>query len=230
MPEAFQIKNSIVTSLRPVAQDFIARRALTRRTFAGEVIYEENAPFTHAVFPHSGLISLMAEMGNGRTVEKTAIGPEGFLGFVLIMGGSSTAGRSVVRVPGHASWLSISDLNEALEEFQCVRETMLRYAKSLITQLMETVACNRLHSAEQRVIRSLLHAHDSGDGDHFNLTQQSVAEALGLRRATVSEICSQLQAAKLLNYSRGDVSILDRQEMENRACECYRKIRVAYDS
>lgn len=222
------MRNRIIASLRPVAQEFIIERVHTRQTSAGEVLYEEGGTLEHAVFPHSGLVSLMAEMDNGRSVEKTAIGPEGFLGFVLIMGGSNAISRTVVRVPGHASWLPIADLNEALERFQCVRETMLRYARSLITQLMETVACNSLHSAEQRVIRWLLHAHDSVGKGRFALTQQAVAEALGLRRATVSEICSQLQGAGLLDYSRGDVSILERQAMEARACECFHRICRAY--
>ncbi len=194
---------------------------------AGEVIYEEGAPFTHAVFPHSGLISLMADMFDGKSVEKTTIGHEGFLGFVLIMGGGGTLGKSVVQIPGYASWLDIRDLDEALGEFHCVREAMLRYAKSLITQLMETVACNSLHAAEQRILKWLLTAHDSVPADRFSLRQQVIAEALGLRRATVSAVCSQLQSDGLLEYSRGDVVILDRAGMEDRACECFHRIRKA---
>jgi CRP-like cAMP-binding protein len=194
---------------------------------AGEVIYEEGAPFTHAVFPHTGLISLMTEMANGRRVEKTSVGHEGFLGFGLIMGGTGALGMCVAQVPGYASWLSIADLDEALEEFQCVGETMLRYAKSLITQLMETVACNSLHSAEQRSIRWLLRAHDCVVGDRFNLTQQVVAEVLGLRRATVNAICSELASEGLIEYSRGDVTIANRARLESKACECFHKIRKA---
>lgn len=221
---AFEVRNRVLSSLRPAAQDFIAKRMITREISAGELIYDDAATFTHAVFPHEGVISLMAHMENGRSVEKTSIGLEGFIGFVHIMGGSQVFGQSVVQVPGYASWLSVSDLNEALEEFVCVRETMLRYAKSLITQLMETVACNSLHSAEQRVIRWLLQAHDRTRGDDFHITQQAVADVLGLRRATVSEICSVLQANGLLVYSRGALSVRDRAGLEGRACECYTRI------
>ncbi|CCM76753.1 putative Transcriptional regulator, Crp/Fnr family [Rhizobium mesoamericanum STM3625] len=223
----YPVRNRIVLALKPAAQDFIAARSLTRPVIAGEVIYEDGAPFTHAVFPHAGLISLMATMANSKTVEKTSVGHEGFLGFGLIMGGSGAFGRCVVQVPGYASWLSKADLDQALAEFQCVRETMLSYAKSLITQLMETVACNSLHSAEQRVIRWLLIAHDSVLGDNFDLTQQIVAEVLGLRRATVSAICSQLQSDGLLEYSRGVVTIVDRAGVEARACECLHNIQKA---
>jgi CRP-like cAMP-binding protein len=220
-----EFRNQFIRSLQPAAQEFFARRAYTRNTFTGEIIYEDQAPFTHAVFPHSGLFSLMAEMEDGRSVEKTSIGPDGFLGFVLIMGGGKAISKSVVRIPGHASWLSVEDLDLALSQFECVREVMLRYAKSLISQLMETVACNSLHSADQRVSRWLLTAHDSIQGDTMELTQHAIAESLGLRRATVSEICSQLLASNLIDYSRGKLTVLDHQKLEERACECYRRIR-----
>lgn len=222
----YEIRNRILKSLRPAAQQFIAERVITRRVFAGEVINEDNQPFTHAVFPHEGVISLMARMSDGKSVEKTSIGLEGFLGFVHIMGGGEAVSRSVVQVPGYASWLSIAHLDEALEEFTCVRETMLRYAKSLIVQLMETVACNSLHSAEQRIVQWLLLAHDRVDGDLFSITQQAVADVLGLRRATVSEVCSQLMAAGLLNYARGEIEVRQREGLESRACECYGRIRL----
>jgi len=220
------IRNRILTALRPAAQDFISKRVLTRPFSAGEVIYEVGAPFTHAVFPHEGSLSLMAFMEDGRSVEKASIGLEGFLGFVLIMGGGSAISTSVARVPGHASWLSIEDLDEALAEFVCVRETMLRYAKALISQTMESVACNSLHSAEQRIARWLLHVHDRVQGDRFLLTQQAMAESLGLRRATVSDICSQFQRAGLLDYSRGVLTVVERAALESKACECYRRVRL----
>jgi CRP-like cAMP-binding protein len=225
----FEMRNRIVMSLRPAAREFFASRAYTRQTFVGETIGENGTPFTHAVFPHSGLISLITQMEDGRKVEKTSIGPEGFLGFAMLMGGEKTAlADSIVRVPGHASWLSIRDLDEALEEFECVREAMLLYARSLISKLMETVACNSLHTAEQRVARWLLSAHDSIDGNILQLTQQAVADSLGVRRATVSEICSQFHNSNLVDYSRGEMTITDREGLEERVCDCYRRIR-SYD-
>lgn len=221
------MRNRILHALRPVAQDFIARRAVTRDIAAGEVLYEADAPFTHAVFPHEGVLSLMAKMENGRSVEKASIGYEGFLGFSVLMGGGTAISRSVVQVPGYASWLSLNDLDEALHEFICVRETMLRYAKALITQTLESVACNSLHSAEQRVSRWLLHAHDRVQGDRFVVTQQAISEILGLRRATVSSACSVLQEMGILDYSRGTITVVDRAALEARACECYGRVRAA---
>lgn len=222
-----ETRNRVLLALRPVAQEFLFPRLVTRRTFAGQILYESGAPFTHAIFPHGGVISLMAEMESGKTVEKTSIGVEGFLGFVLVMGGSRAISTSTVQVPGYASWLALSDLHEALGAYECVRQTMLRYAASLITQLMESVACNKLHSAEQRISRWLLQAHDRVVGDSFQLTQQALAEVLGLRRATVSDVWSELHQAGVLDYSRGMVTVTNRSALERRSCECYAHVSRA---
>ena len=224
----FEIRNRVLLSLRPAAQEFLKARLVTRQIFAGEVIYKDGAAFTHAVFPHSGVLSLMAHMQDGRSVEKTSVGLEGFLGFVLVMGGSKAISTSTVQVPGYASWLLLSDLHEALGEFECVRETMLRYAAALIAQLMETVACNKLHSAEQRVARWLLQTQDRVASENFELTQQALSEVLGVRRATVNQACSDFQRAGILHYSRGSMMVADRQALEGRACECYARIKGAW--
>lgn len=224
------LTNRILASLRPVAQEFMRQHSLTRQTHAREVIYEEGASFTHAVFPHSGIISLIAADTDGRQVEKAAIGHEGFLGFELILGGASgtsAMSRSMVQVSGTATWVSLRDIDEALEQFTCVRETMLRYARSLITQTLEFVACTSLHSADQRVSRWLLNADDNNIGRSFALTQQALAEVLGLRRATVSTACARLQALGGIEYSRGTIHILDRQVLEQQSCNCYVRIKRA---
>lgn len=219
-----EIRNKVLLSLRPQAQEFLQERLVTRPIAVGDVIFADGAPVTHAVFPHEGVISYMAEMEDGRSVEKASIGLEGFVGFALVMGGGNAVGRTVVQVAGNASWLSIDDLNAAHERFVCVREAMLRYSKSLIVQLMESVACNSLHTADQRVTRWLLQTHDRVRGDAFILTQEAVSQVLGLRRATVSGICSGLFDAGIINYNRGHVTIRDRAALEGRTCECYRRI------
>jgi CRP-like cAMP-binding protein len=210
--------------------EFLQKRLITRSMSVGEVIYEEGAPVTHAVFPHEGVISLMSQMQSGRAVEKASIGHEGFLGFAFILGGGNTVSRSTVRIAGHASWLAIEDLDEAIAEFPCVSDVMLRYSKSFITQLLESVACNSLHTAQQRIARWLLHAHDRVGGDSISLTQEALSEVLGLRRATVSEVWSELQRTGAISYSRGRISILDRQALEESTCECFHRIRKAFVS
>ncbi len=221
------VRNHLLLSLTPAARDFVTDRIVTRPFAAGEIIYRDGAPFTHAVFPHEGVLSLMAFMSDGRCVEKASIGLEGFLGFVLIMGGGDgrAISTSVGRVAGYASWLSVADLDAALAEFSGVSDTLLRYARSLISQTMESVACNSLHSAERRVAGWLLHAHDRIRGDRFAITQQALSDVLGLRRATVNDACSKLQQAGILDYSRGVLTIVDRARLEAHACECYGRIR-----
>ncbi len=219
--------NRILAALRPEARAFLFERAERREMRAGDVVFHDGQPVTHVVFPHSGVVSIIAEMSNGRSVEKSSIGREGFLGFSVIMGGGESLGRSVVQVAGHASWVSVPDLDIALERFFCVREAMLRYAKSHIVQLMESVACNSLHSAEQRVARWLLHAYDRVEGDTFYITQESVATLLALRRATVNAICTDLMNAGAISYHRGSLSVTDRPLLLQRACECYGRIHKA---
>lgn len=219
--------NRVILALRPEAQAFIASRVQTRAIEAGMVLKEENEPLTHAIFPQLGILSMMAEMKDGRTVEKASIGNEGFVGFTYLMGGSSAVSRTVVQVSGYASWLSIEDLEEAMSRFICFREAMLRYAKALIVQLMETVACNSLHTAEQRVSGWLLMANDRMQGGSFNLTQEALGRALALRRATISEISSDLLRDGAISYSRGQVTVLDRDRLHAHACECYDRIASA---
>ncbi|POF29670.1 CRP-like cAMP-binding protein [Roseibium marinum] len=199
----------------------------TRPLEAGSVLYEKSQNFTHAIFPHTGIISLMAEMSDGRSVEKASIGNEGFLGFTYLMGGTDSISRTIVQVPGIASWLTMSDLDEAMQRFVCVREVMLRYSKALIIQLMESVACNTLHTAEQRVSRWLLHADDRLGGADFQLTQKAMSEVLGVRRATISQVCSDLLEFEAIIYSRGIISILNRDILRNHACSCYDRVTEA---
>jgi CRP-like cAMP-binding protein len=219
------LRNRILAGLRPAAQEFFTSRAQLRQISTGEVIFEDQQPITHAVFPCEGVISMIAEMENGRSVEKSSIGPEGFVGLSVIMGGGVALGKSVVQVPGQAVWMPIEELDIALVQFICIRESMLRYARAHTVQLMESVACNSLHAAEQRVVRWLLHAHDRVDGDTFYLTQDAVATLLALRRATVNAVCTDLMNSGAITYHRGSLTIKDRAALQHRSCECYERVK-----
>lgn len=221
------MKNRVLRLLRPNVVSSIRGKLVNKALAAGDVIYEEGAPFTHAIFPHSGVLSLLARMDDGKQVEKVSIGVEGFLGLALVMGGGGSLSRTVVQVPGEASWLSIHDLDEALDCFPCVREAMLRYAKALIVQLMESVACNSCHTASERVSRWLLFASDRTKGGDIRIKQQALADAMGLRRATVSSICSDLQKNAAIDYSRGRIRIADRRILLAHSCSCYERISKA---
>lgn len=219
------VRNRVILGLEPEARAFVVERLLTREMFAGETIYFEGAPITHMVFPHSGVISLLTEIEGGKGVETASIGFEGFIGFALALGTGAAVRRSVVQVRGYASWLAVRDLDEAMSRFPAIREAKLRYAEALLVQAMQSAACNATHSSEARVVRWLLGVHDRITGDRFEITQQTVADLLGLRRATVSEACSSLERRGLIEHPRGGVRIVNRRQLEALACTCYGKIR-----
>lgn len=220
--------NALLASLQPQAREFFQSRAELREMKVGDLIYDDGDAVTHAIFPHEGVISLIGAMESGHSVEKSSIGKEGFVGFSLIMGGGRAMGRSVVQIAGSASWVTMEDLDVALQRFVCVQEFMLRFARSHIVQLMETVACNSLHSAEQRVVRWLMHAHDRVAGDEFYVTQEAISLLLAMRRATVNSVCSDLANAGAIAYHRGSILIADRSLLEQRVCGCYGRIRLAF--
>ncbi len=222
-----QAFNKVLASLPPEVRSFLERRAEKKEMKAGDVIFEEGAVITHAVFPHEGVISLIANMENGRGVEKSLIGPEGFLGFAIAMGGKTVLGRSVVQVAGNASWVPVAEVEVALLRFECLREALLRFTKAHISQLMESLACTSLHSAEQRVSRWLLQAHDRVAGDTFHITQETVATLLALRRATVNAVCTDLMDTGAISYHRGALRVIDRNRLLDKACECYGRIQMA---
>lgn len=222
--------NKLLASLQPDAREYFLDRSELRDMKTGDLIYEDGEPVTHAIFPHDGVIALIGIMESGHSVEKSSIGREGFVGFSLIMGGGNALGRSVVQLAGSASWVTMADLDIALERYACVREFMLRFARAHIVQLMETVACNSLHSAEQRIVRWLLHAHDRVGGDEFYITQEAISLLLAMRRATVNAVCSDLADGGAIDYHRGSVLITDRSVLERRVCGCYGRIRRAFDA
>jgi len=226
----FELRNKVIQALRPGAIAFLQERAILRRLSQGQVLHREGDKLTHAIFPHEGVISMMAEMQDGRSAEKVSVGNEGFVGICCILGGGDNPSTAVVQVEGYASWISINDLDEAYAHYPCVGAAMLQYAKMLTVQLMESVACNTLHGAEQRVSRWFLSAHDRVNSESFQLTQKAISEVLGLRRATVNSVSKALMDRGAISYSRGTVTITDRKLLEATACECYGRIHKAFEN
>lgn len=221
-------RNRILASLSPDAQCHIVEHSNQRELKAGEIIYEDGEPVTHAVFPEEGVVAIMAEMRDGRSVHQASVGREGFVGYAIVLGGGAAMGRSVVLVPGAATWVPIGTFDQALLRFVSAREAILRYGQAHTVELMQLVACNGLHTADQRLSRWLLQTCDRMDLPSFYMTQEVMAKTLGLRRATVSMICGELMDAGAIDYSRGNLSITDRAVLEARACECYGRIQLAY--
>ena len=222
-------QNALFRLLRPEALAFMAPHIEVRPIIGGEVIYEDNQPVTHTVFPLHGMISFLARMQDGRTIEKGNVGPEGFIGVASMLERDVMHGRCVAQIAGHAAWLPAPVFDEALEQFICVRRMLLRYGKARIEQLHELIVCTSLHSADHRVARWILDASDKARCDTFELKQEVLAELLGLRRATVSGACHDLLSRGIIRYSRGRIEIVDRARMEAAACECYAHIRRRFD-
>lgn len=204
------------------------QHALTRPVSAGEVLYPDSTLFTHAIFPNRGIISLMGERANGGYAEKASVGREGFLGVAVMLGGETTLSRSVVRVSGDVTYVPMAAMREASERFGCFRYIMTRYAQAFITQLMETVLSARLDQAQAQIADWLSLAHVRMDGASFGLTQDSLAEALGVRRITVGATLSMLKRAGVVTYSRGLMTIKDPGQLARYGSESHMRILEAY--
>lgn len=193
-----------------------------------DVIYEEDEKIEHAYFPESGVVSLVSEMESGAVVEIGTIGKEGMVGIPAFLGATSTPVKAFAQVPGQALRMRTADLrNEALNG-GALHRMLHRYTQALFTQLSQAVACNRLHSIEQRCARWLLMTRDRVDEPRFNLTQEFIAQMLGVRRATVNPILAGFQKAGMIRYRQGVMEIVNARKLEKVSCECYRIVRKEY--
>jgi CRP-like cAMP-binding protein len=197
---------------------------LTPRT----VLAESGARLSYAYFPHAGVICLMAALNKGGA-ETATVGPEGFIGFEALLGADTASQRVLVQVAGSASRLPIETLKELVRELPPLRDLLLYYVRYFLIQVLQSVACNGLHSVRERCARWLLMAHDRAGTDSFHLTQEFLAELLGIQRPSVTVVARTLQKAGLIRYSRGLIAITDRPGLETAACECYDMVRKALD-
>jgi CRP-like cAMP-binding protein len=186
----------------------------------GMPIYEPYKPISHVYFPISGVVSLVSEMREG-TVEVGTIGREGMTGLPLVLRATTMPTRAFVQVPGHAYRTRGADLCVVMREAPNVERLLYRYVLALFDQTAQHAACNRLHALEERCARWLLMTHDRVDGDVVPLKQQFLAEMLGVHRPAVTIAAGALQKAGVIRYTRGKVTVLDREGLEDAACACY---------
>ncbi len=199
--------------------------ALTPR----EILFESDARLQHVYFPHSGIVCLMAATRDG-VAETAAIGSEGCVGFEVVLGGTTATNRALVQLAGSASRISVALLRREMQEFPLLRERVLRYVQFFVVQALQSAACNTLHTVDERCAKWLLMAHDrAGHDDTFNLTQEFLAEMLGVHRPSVTLVARTLQNAGLIRYSRGVITVTDRKGLEDAACECYSVVRRALE-
>jgi len=194
----------------------------------GDVVYESGTTLSHLYFPTSAIISLLYVMQNGASAEIAVVGNEGVVGISLFMGGESTSSRAVVQSAGKGVRVAAKFLKDEFRHAGPVMHLLLRYTQALITQMAQTAVCNRHHSLDQQLCRWLLLSLDRLEGDELVMTQELIANMLGVRREGVTESALKLQKAGLIKYSRGHIAVLDRAGLESRSCECYAVVKKEY--
>jgi CRP-like cAMP-binding protein len=195
----------------------------------GEVLYESGIALRHVYFPTDSIVSLLYVMADGASAEIAVVGNEGVIGVSLFMGGETTPSRAVVQSAGHAYRLAGSLLKDEFVRGAAMQHLLLRYTQALITQMAQTAVCNRHHSLDQQLCRWLLLSLDRLSSNQLVMTQELIANMLGVRREGVTEAAGRLQAAGLISYSRGHITVLDRPGLEARTCECYAVVKLECD-
>lgn len=195
----------------------------------GRVVYESGDRLHHVYFPSTAIISLLYVMEDGASAEIAIVGNEGVVGIALFMGGETTPSRAVVQSAGKAYRLDARILKEEFHRAGPMQRLLLRYTQALITQMAQTAVCNRHHSIDQQLCRWLLLSIDRLPGNELKMTQELIANMLGVRRPGVTEAAMKLQEAGLISYSYGHIEVLDRPGLEKRACECYGVVKREFD-
>jgi CRP-like cAMP-binding protein len=194
----------------------------------GQVLYESGCTMSHVYFPTDAIVSLLYVMADGASAEIAVVGNEGVVGISLFMGGGSTPSRAVVQSAGQGWRLRAAAIRDEFNDSAPVMHLLLRYTQALITQMAQTAVCNRHHVLDQQLCRWLLLSLDRLGGDELRMTQELIANMLGVRREGVTEAALKLQRDGLIRYSRGHITVLDRAGLEARTCECYEVVKKEY--
>jgi CRP-like cAMP-binding protein len=195
----------------------------------GDVLYESGTQLRHVYFPTTSIVSLLYVMADGRSAEIAVVGNEGIIGVALFMGGETMPNRAVVQSAGYAYRLQGHLLKQEFNRAVELQHLLLRYTQALLTQMAQTAVCNRHHSVDQQLCRWLLLSLDRLASNELKMTQELIANMLGVRREGVTEAAGKLQNAGLIQYSRGHIVVLDRPRLEAEACECYGVVKKEFD-
>jgi CRP-like cAMP-binding protein len=195
----------------------------------GHTVCEPGVPMRHVYFPATCIVSLLYVMEDGASAEIAVVGNEGIVGVSLFMGGETTTSRAVVQSAGHAYRLQGQLLKDAFFRAGPMQRLLLRYTQALLTQMAQTAVCNRHHSVDQQLCRWLLLSLDRLPSNELTMTQELIANMLGVRREGVTEAAGKLQHAGLIEYHRGHITVVDRPGLEARVCECYQVVKKEFD-
>ena len=221
--------NHILGALPPGEYRRVASKLEEAPFHRGQSLQEPDGPIPHVYFPRTGIASIVTRMSEGGTIEVATIGNEGIVGLSAYLGNGRASMEAFVQVPGDAVRMTSAAFRQEVRT-GTLGNIIRRYSQAFVTQIGQTAACNRVHSVAERCARWLLMLADRVPGDEFSLTQEFLAEMLGVRRATVTVAAGQLKKPGLIDYRRGRIRILDRKGLERAACECYKVIRSEHEN
>ena len=222
-------QNHLLNALPPGDYDRLEPHLELIKMGLGDVLYEPGVQLRHVYFPTTSIVSLLYVMEDGASAEIAIVGNEGILGISLFMGGETTPSRAIVQSAGYGFRLKAQALKSEFARFGPTLHLLLRYTQSLITQMAQTAVCNRHHSVDQQLCRWLLLSLDRLASNELTMTQELIANMLGVRREGVTDAAGKLQSAGLIRYRRGTITVLDRPGVEARSCECYQVVKTELD-
>ena len=224
-----KLKNKLLNAFSPDAKNRIFPHLKLLELPLGEVIYEVSEKLNYVYFPIDSIISFLYVMEDGASAEISVIGNEGVVGVAVFMGGERTISRAIVQSAGVAYRLSASELRKEFNSQPDTRMLLLRFTQSLITQMAQTAVCNRHHNIDQQLCRWLLLSLDRLTDSNLAMTQELIANMLGVRREGVTEAAGKLQKLGIINYKRGHIHVVDRPRLEEKSCECYQVVKTETD-
>jgi CRP-like cAMP-binding protein len=224
-----QTQNHLLAALSPQERERIFPHLQRVPMKLGKVLYESGDVLRHVYFPTDSIISLLYVMADGASAEISVVGNEGLIGVALFMGGETTPSRAIVQSAGYAYRLVGQRLKEEFHRSGAMQLLLLRYTQALLTQMAQTAVCNRHHSVDQQLCRWLLLSLDRLPSSDLTMTQELIANMLGVRREGVTEAAGKLQKLGIIRYTRGRISVLDRPRLEQRCCECYAVVKKETD-
>ena len=229
MPDPRPEQNQLLAALPELVRQRLFTHLESVQMPLGEVLYESGTQLRYVYFPTTSIVSLLYVMEDGASAEIAVVGKEGLLGIALFMGGETTPSRAIVQNAGHGFRLKARLLKSEFNRAGPVMHLLLLYTQALITQMAQTAVCNRLHSLDQQLCRWLLLSLDRLPSNEVTMTQELIANMLGVRREGVTEAAGRLQDDGLVHYSRGRITLLDRPGLEARTCECYQVVKKEYE-
>lgn len=223
-----EFANQLLTALPPSEYQRLLPHLQPVLLTSGQILYQSQEQIRDVYFPEQGLISIVTILENGANIEAARVGKDGVLGISIILGSDSSINSAMVLIAGRAMKLEAEILQQEFNRGEQLQRLLLLYTQMRLTQVMQNVACYSQHKIEQRLARLLLSIHDDLQQEQFALTQQLIATMLGVRRSGVTNAANNLQRAEIIDYRRGNITILDRASLEQASCECYSTIKTEF--